>query len=76
MHRTYGTGPVSHQFVSEEVEKILDNGIIEPAQSEWASSFVVASKADGSLRFCIYCPRLNTMTIRDEYPLLRMDKCI
>lgn len=40
----YRTSPYSRQLFSDEVERMLDNGIIEPAQSEWASLVVVEPK--------------------------------
>ena len=33
-------------------------------------------KKDGKLRFCVDYRRLNTMTVKDSYPLPRMDECI
>lgn len=49
-------------------------GVIELAQSEWASSVLFGPQADESLRFCIHYRRLNNVKIKDSYPLLRMDE--
>lgn len=43
----------------------FDAGIIEPAQSEWASPIALAPKGDGTLRFCVEFLRLNNSTILD-----------
>ncbi len=37
---------------------------------------VVFPKTDGSFRFCVDCRKLNANTIRDSYPIPRMDDCI
>ena len=50
--------------------------VIEPAQSEWASPIVIAPKKDGTPRFCIDFGKLNEVTIRDSYPIPRMDDFI
>jgi hypothetical protein len=55
---------------------MLQAGVIEPATSEWASPVVLVPKPDGSLRFYIDYLKLNAFTVRDTYPLPRMDECI
>ena len=55
---------------------MLKQRFIELSTSEWAAPVVFAPKKDGSLRFCIDYRRLNTLTIRDSYPIPRMDECI
>jgi hypothetical protein len=55
---------------------MLQAGVIEPATSEWASPVILVPKPDGSLRFCIDYRKLNAITVRDTYPLPRMDECI
>ncbi|MGL5691745.1 MAG: reverse transcriptase family protein, partial [Bacteroidales bacterium] len=60
--------------IKEEIEKNLKLGIIRPSSSPWSSRLVPISKPDGSLRLCIDYRALNNLTIKDNYPLPRIDE--
>jgi hypothetical protein len=53
----------------EQVEKLLQNGLIEPSTSPWASPVVLVKKKDGSWRHCIDYRALNNVTKKDAYSL-------
>lgn len=55
------------------MEKLLENGQIRKSRSPWASRVVLALKQGEQLRFCIDYRRLNAVTVRDSYPLPRID---
>ena len=72
----YRAGPKAREFEHDEVQRMLTDSVVEPAKSEWAAPVVIASKKDGTLRFCIDYRKLNDLTIKDSYPLPRIDECL
>jgi Reverse transcriptase (RNA-dependent DNA polymerase) len=67
---------IEQALVSAEIQRMLKAEVIEPATSEWASPIFLVAKPDGSTRFCVDCRLLDAVTVRDSYPLPRMDECI
>ena len=59
----------AHKAVTE----MLEQGLIEPSTSPWASPIVLTKKKDGSWRFCVDYRKLNDVTRKDSYPLPRID---
>ena len=72
----YRAGPKAREIEDAEVQKMLEAGVIEPAQSEWASPVLLVPKPDGSMRFCVDYRRFYAVTVKDTYPLPRMDECL
>jgi transposase InsO family protein len=68
--------PVHQEAINRQLEEWLEQGKISPSQSEWASNIVIVKKKDGSLRFCVDYRHLNERTIKDSYPLPRIDECL
>ena len=68
--------PMAHlPVIDEHVEQMLQNDICVPSTSPWASNVVLVTKSDGSVRFCIDYRQLNSLTVKDSYPLPRIDTC-
>lgn len=72
----YGAGPKFREFEKFEIEKMLKDNKIEPAQTEWAALIVFAPKEDGCLGLCVNCRRLNAVTERNTYLIPRRDECL
>ena len=64
------------QEIDEQVEKLLQAGVVERANSPWASNLVLVKKSDGSYRICVDLRGLNSVTKKDAYPLPRIDACL
>ena len=62
--------------MEDEVEKMLNEDIIQPSESPWSSPVVMVTKKDGSCRFCIDYRKLNGLTRKNAYPLPRIDECV
>ena len=63
-------------IIENELEKMLEQGVIEPSESPWSSPILLVKKKDGSIRFCIDFRKLNSLTRKDAYPLPRIDECL
>ena len=62
--------------IDQQLREWECQGKISPSQSEWASNIVIVKKKDGSLRFCVDYRQLNDKTVKDSYPLPRIDDCL
>ena len=72
----YRCGIERRKAEEAEVQRMLNACVIAPSNAEWASPVVFVPKPDGSLRFCVDYRKLNSITVRDSYPMPRMDECI
>ena len=66
-------GPSQREVVQGEVQKVIDAGKVVPSNSPYASPVVLVRKKDGSLRLCIDYRQLNKLTVKDAFPLPRID---
>jgi len=72
----YRAGPHRRLEIEKQVKKMLDLGVIEPSDAEWSFLVVVVPKPGGHFRFCVDYRRLNERTVKDVYPIPRMDDCL
>ena len=68
--------PAHLEAISKHVDNLLQQKVIEPATSPWASNIVLVRKKDNSYRCCIDYRGLNNVTVKDRYPLPRVDSCL
>ncbi len=71
--RPYRVSPQRQQIISQHINQMLTDGIIELANGPYAAPVTLQPKKDGSLRFCVDFRQLNSVTVRDVYPLPRID---
>jgi len=62
--------------VDRQIQTMLENDVIQESTSPWSSGIVLVEKKDGTRRFCIDYRRLNHVTIKDAYPLPRIDESL
>ncbi|XP_074326625.1 uncharacterized protein LOC141664569 [Apium graveolens] len=61
------------QELKEQLEELLDKGFIRPSVSPWGAPVLFVKKKDGSMRLCIDYRELNRITVKNRYPLPRID---
>ncbi|GFX05767.1 retrovirus-related Pol polyprotein from transposon 17.6 [Trichonephila clavipes] len=57
------------QEVNKQIEEVLNEGIIRPSSSEYASPIVMVKKKDGSSRMCIDYRKMNQKLVKNKFPL-------
>jgi hypothetical protein len=67
--RNYRVSPYIQRLIDQEVDEMLKLGVIERAESEWNSPYLMVPKKDGSYRFVIDFRGVNARSKRVYYPL-------
>ncbi|GFW84435.1 hypothetical protein TNCV_3089521 [Trichonephila clavipes] len=58
-----------NQDVNKQIEEWLEQGIVRPSSSEYASPIVLVKKKDGTTRLCVDYRKLNWKLVKDRFPL-------
>nr|GEW35218.1 putative reverse transcriptase domain-containing protein [Tanacetum cinerariifolium] len=58
---------------AKELQDLSEKGFIRPSSSPWGASMLFVKKKDGSFRMCIDYRELNKLTVKNRYPLPRID---
>ncbi|GJY96061.1 putative reverse transcriptase domain-containing protein [Tanacetum coccineum] len=69
----YRLGPSEMRELSVQLQELLEKGFIRPSSSPWGAPVLFVKKKDGSFRMCIYYRELNKLTVKNRYPLPRID---
>jgi hypothetical protein len=71
--RPYQMPPTELAELKKQLQELLDKGFIRPSTSPWGCPSLFVKKKDESLRLCIDYRPLNAVTIKNKYPLPRID---
>ena len=69
----YRMAPSELKELKVQLQELLDKGFIRPSFSPWGAPVLFVKKKDGTLRLCIDYRELNKVTIKNKYPLPRID---
>ncbi|GKB00237.1 putative reverse transcriptase domain-containing protein, partial [Tanacetum coccineum] len=69
----YRLAPFEMKELSEQLKELSDKGFIRPSSSPWGAPVLFVKKKDGSFRMCIDYRELNKLTVKNRYPLPRID---
>ena len=69
----YQMAPIELKELKVQLQELLDKGFIRPSYSPWGAPVLFVKKKDGTLRLCIDYRELNKITVKNKYPLPRID---
>ncbi|GJW15136.1 putative reverse transcriptase domain-containing protein [Tanacetum coccineum] len=69
----YRLVPLKMQELSEQLQELQDKGFIRPSHSPWGAPVLFVKKKDGSMRMCIDYRELNKLTVKNRYPLPKIE---
>ncbi|GJS83825.1 hypothetical protein Tco_0750366, partial [Tanacetum coccineum] len=72
-HAPYHLAPSEIKELSKQLQELSEKGFIRPSSSPWGAPVLFVKKKDGSFRMCIDYHELNKLTIKNQYPLPRID---
>lgn len=67
--RHYAVSPAIEKKMFEEIDRMLELGVIEESMSAWSSPVTIVSKPGGKSRLCLDARRVNSVTVKDSYPM-------
>ncbi|GKC38177.1 putative reverse transcriptase domain-containing protein [Tanacetum coccineum] len=70
----YRLAPSKIKELSDQLRELSDKGFIRPSSSPWGAPVLFVKKKDGSFQMCIDYRELNKLTVKNRYPLPRIDE--
>ena len=65
--------PTELAELKKHIEELLSKQFIRPSVSPWGAPVLLVKKKDGGTRLCVDYRQLNKVTIKNKYPLPRID---
>ena len=65
--------PIELQELKIQLQELMDKGFIRPSVSPWGALVLFVKKKDGTLRMCIDYRKINKVTVKNKYPLPRIE---
>jgi hypothetical protein len=59
--------------LNEHIKELLEKGFVRPSSSPWGAPVIFVPKKDGTQRLCMDYHALNEVTVKNKYPLPRID---
>ncbi|UYV81988.1 hypothetical protein LAZ67_21000316 [Cordylochernes scorpioides] len=75
-HKPYRVSAKEREIIKEQIDEMLRDGIIRPSSSPWSFPVILVKKRDGKYRFCVDYRKLNDVTVKDVYPIPRIDQVL
>ncbi|KAG8475376.1 hypothetical protein CXB51_031882 [Gossypium anomalum] len=69
----YRMAPAELKELKSQLQELTDKGFVRPSFSPWGAPVLFVKKKDGSMRLCVDYRQLNKVTIKNKYPLPRID---
>jgi hypothetical protein len=69
----YRLAPSEMRELSSQLQELTEKGFVRPSSSPWGAPVLFVKKKDGSFRMCIDYRELNKLTVKNRYPLPRID---
>ena len=70
----YKMAPAELHELKKQLQDLLDKGFTRPNASPWGAPMLFVRKKDGTLRMCVEYRQINQMTIKNKYPLPRINE--
>jgi hypothetical protein len=71
--RPYRMNPQELEELKKQLANMLSKGLIRPSASPWGSHVLFVDKRDGTIRLCVDYRKLNRVTIKNKYPLPKIE---